>query len=365
MNKSAGMQDLQGKCARATASIGLGVARRMQSRQSPKSRREDMLLYRILIAVVVLLCSSGAIAAAWANPPSGGRGKPGRYISAVSESSLDVSRSKPSRIGAKSFIYARPGSVSMMPNASETRLTIVWDTGVYTNNQFGCSFDTSGFPYFELKLDQRRLFTATLAGSLRAGPGGICTFTTEYYYRNGAKLPAGVYTAEFNVFASGALRTAVGGYVLSACTPSRRRGPIYLGYHDALTDNFYTLSYSDSQFVTTIGYRYLGSPFSMPLAEVVDTAPFSRYYKGYPQYEHFYSTNGSEHQFLVENGYEYEGSEGDVYLIQKPGTVPLHRYTRFDPSSSDLYHYYTITQNDPGSYGMQYEGVVGHVCPSN
>lgn len=268
------------------------------------------------------------------------------------------------RFGSRAFQYVRPGSVSMALNPSETTLTIIWNTGVATD-QLGCSFDFSGLPYFEIFFDQRKVDGGFLTGRLITGPGGVCTLTYELKASNGGKLPAGNYSAYFQITASGATRTSSGSRAVAACTPARGKRPIHLGYHDALTDNFYTLSYNEMQLATTIGYNYLGSPFAMPHPEALDTVPFDRYYKGAPQYEHFYSTDGSEYRFLTDNGYEFEGIEGDVYSIAKPGTQPLYRYTRFNPSNSDLYHYYTVNLNDPYTYGMQYEGVVGHVCPSN
>ena len=109
----------------------------------------------------------------------------------------------------------------------------------------------------------------------------------------------------------------------------------------------------------------MGTPFSMPYPELEGTVSFSRYFKGAPQLEHFYSTNTSEAGFLIANGYIAEGIEGNVYSRPRIGTAALHRYATYNPANGDLYHYYTIHANDAQTQGMQYEGVVGYVCPAN
>jgi hypothetical protein len=274
------------------------------------------------------------------------------------------------------FGYYQQGRVEISLNAAETELTVVWFSGVISNHQVrGCPTDSTGSPYFRLRLDGRSIHEESLTGKLRnsgtgfigIGAGPICKYTYIFRYPNGSRIPVGVYRAEFGVtlYDNVTRIEASKEHSVNACSQTRGKRPIYLSNNGVFTDYFYTLSLSDTQLAGTIGYGYMGVPFAMPYPEPLDTAAFDRYFKGAPQYEHFYSTNSGEAAYLINNGYEPEGSEGHVYTTPKPGAWPLHRYVRYNSANGDLYHYYTIYYNDVQTTGMYYEGVVGHVCPPN
>jgi hypothetical protein len=276
-----------------------------------------------------------------------------------------------SRMGTKAFAYLGKGYVQMSLNAAETELTVVWNSGVYSNDPVGgCRTDPGGSPYFRLSLDGRSIHEESLTGKMRNSPGAgsintHCRYTFAFRYPNSSKISAGVYRAEFwiTLYDNATRVGASKEYSVSACSPARGKRPIYLSNNGVFTDYFYTLSFSDTQLAGSIGYGYMGVPFAMPYPEPLDTVTFDRYFKGAPQYEHFYSTNSGDATFLINNGYVPEGSEGHVYVVNKPGSWPLHRYTRYDPANGDLYHYYTVYYNDAQTTGMYYEGVVGYVCP--
>ncbi|MEQ1512263.1 MAG: hypothetical protein ABL934_06230 [Lysobacteraceae bacterium] len=267
------------------------------------------------------------------------------------------------------FGYQYPGYVTMTLNSAETELTIFWSSGAYSYDQNrGCLTDPNGAPFFRLSLDGNIIRQESLSGKLRNGQGfpAICTYTFVLSYGGNNKISAGTYQADFGLtiysgYQSNASKTSS----VAACTPLRGKRPIYLSNNGVYTDYFYTLSYSDSQLSTNFGYGYMGTPFSMPYPEPEGTVSFSRYFKGAPQLEHFYSTNTSEAGFLIANGYIAEGIEGNVYSRPRIGTAALHRYATYNPANGDLYHYYTIHANDAQTQGMQYEGVVGYVCPAN
>ncbi len=259
-----------------------------------------------------------------------------------------------------------PGLMVLTVNAAETQLKLQWytgykpDTSIY-NPTGSCSTDISTWT---LVVGIDNDVAATLTNSsyrLQTGFEGYCYFEATFPAPSGAaKIPPGLWSAVARInVASPVARTLS----ISACTPTQGKQPMYRTRLDQYTDNFYTVSSSQRDVALSIGYQNRGVPFSVPnFSGSGSSAPFSRYYKGAPQFEHFYSTNTTDASYLLANGYVAEGIEGYVFKGAKPGAVALMRYALHNGANDDLQHYYTITPNDPEATGWGYEGIVGYVC---
>jgi peptidoglycan/xylan/chitin deacetylase (PgdA/CDA1 family) len=148
-----------------------------------------------------------------------------------------------------------------------------------------------------------------------------------------------------------------------------KRVPLYSSYHYALRDYFYTTDPGQlNEAVYVHGYSAQGAPFwveddgAAPAA-----APFWRFWKGAPQYDHFYTIFPDESSTVQSMGWLYERSEG--YLLASPvyGTLPVHRLSSYDGTNGDLVHYYTVNQGESDYLrwygGWTYDRVAGYAYP--
>lgn len=252
--------------------------------------------------------------------------------------------------------------LTLTPNADESAMTLTW---IPANDEFGPAPTCNQKPYsLDLSIDGNIVqtfnqYNAPLANNT-SGIGRCILqktiFPTAWY---GVAISPGIWSATAH--------NPVGVTItetrsINACTSLQGKQPMYRTKHGAYTDNFYTTSASQRNATLSIGYADRGVPFSMPYQTQYGSAPFYRFFKGAPQLEHFYTASGSESQYVQQNGYGYEGIEGYLFTSYKPGSVPLRRYAYFNGSTGDLMHHYTISANDPETYGWSYDGIVGYVC---
>ncbi len=250
--------------------------------------------------------------------------------------------------------------LTLTPNANETVMTIYWLTSI---DGFGPPAPCSSKPYtLSLVVDDVTVLSLNeRIQPLTTGSGGRCVLQRNHIVFGPGRLSPGIWAAAAKRPSSPLITETKPIY---ACTPLQGKQPMYSAYQSQYTDHFYTLSASDRNYaVSYLGYNYPDTPFAMPLPAAYHSAPFYRYYKGAPQFEHFYTREASEWQYVEQNGYVYEGIEGYMFTREKPGTTPLYRFNKFDGATGDLMHFYGINFYDWRASGMAYDGVVGYVCP--
>jgi Repeat of unknown function (DUF5648) len=267
--------------------------------------------------------------------------------------------------GAQAATDSSGQVLTLTANANETAITIYWLT---SRDGFGPPAPCDIKPYtLTLVVDDITVLTLNeRKQKLAQGPDGRCVLQRTYAgsgFGPVAPLSPGMWAAAAKrPTSSSPLITET--LPIYACTPLKGKQPMYSAYHPQYTDHFYTLSASDRDLaISAVGYVSPDTPFAMPSPTGHHIVPFYRYFKGAPQFEHFYTHDTYEWQYVEQHGYIYEGVEGYLYTREKPGTTPLHRFTRYNGATGDLVHLYSINRYDPSASGMDYEHVVGYVCP--
>lgn len=132
--------------------------------------------------------------------------------------------------------------------------------------------------------------------------------------------------------------------------------PLYRYMNDALSDHFYTTSWSELQS-GAYGYRYERVECYVISASTPGTTPLYRYVNDAVG-DHLYTTNWSE-LGSGSYGYRYEKIECYVFSTQAAGTTPLYRYV--NDALGD--HFYTRdwAELGTGNFGYRYEGIQCYV----
>jgi hypothetical protein len=251
-------------------------------------------------------------------------------------------------------------SLTLTPSADESTMSLLW---IPATDDFGPPAPCNIKPYtLTLSNDE------TIVQIFNEQNSPLLTDTNGKCFLQKTILPGAVYATKvspgvWNATASRPIGSPIAeNRAIYACTALQGKRPMYWTRYSPLTDNFYTTSTSQRDTSISIGFSNRGTPFTMPNQARFGSAPFYRYYKSAPQYEHFYTSAAAEWRYVEQNGYTYEGIEGYIFKNYKPGTVALRRYALFNGANGDLQHYYTIIQNDPGASGWGYDGIVGYVC---
>ncbi|KNZ77361.1 hypothetical protein J132_05789 [Termitomyces sp. J132] len=122
------------------------------------------------------------------------------------------------------------------------------------------------------------------------------------------------------------------------CANPANARPFYRLYNRAVVDHFYTLSASEAQSATNLGYRREGiSSYIFPTSQR-GTVPLYRLYSPSAN-DHFYTTSAAERNSAIGLGYNSEGVAGYIYPNANCGGVPFYRL--YSPSGRD--HFYTTS----------------------
>lgn len=148
-------------------------------------------------------------------------------------------------------------------------------------------------------------------------------------------------------------------------TPAPPFSAIYETYSPTLTDNLYTMDYTEALSSTAgAGYTNLQTAFHLERTPQAHTKPMYRYVKGAPQTEHLFITDFPQDLADAQAlGYVYEGITGYLYRAQVSGSLPLYRLSRGSPNA-DRVHKFVTSDSDKNTLiaqGWTFDHIEGYV----